>query len=55
MKHKHSRDPVAENAQHEPQSPWFLIGVTAPAVTQLTEAGRLVVFKYSTFFESSVL
>jgi len=37
--YSHSIDPVVENAQHEPQSPWFLTGVTTPAVTQLTDAG----------------
>jgi len=35
-----SNEPVAEKAQHEPHCPWFLIGVTAPAVTQLTVAGK---------------
>jgi len=35
-----SNDPVVEKAQHEPHWPWFLIGVTAPAVTQSTEAGK---------------
>ena len=25
-----STDSVEENAQHEPQPPWFLTGVTAP-------------------------
>jgi hypothetical protein len=31
-----SRDPVVEKAQHDPHWPWFLIGVTAPLVSQLT-------------------
>jgi len=35
-----SSDPVVENAQHEPHCPWFLTGVTAPAVTQSTDAGK---------------
>lgn len=29
-----SRDPVVENAQHEPQSFWFLTGVTYPSFLQ---------------------
>lgn len=29
-----SWDAVAENAQHEPQDPWFLMAVIAPAATQ---------------------
>jgi len=31
-----SRDPVVENAQHDPQLPWFLTPVTAPAAFQST-------------------
>eukprot|EP01139_Manchomonas_bermudensis_P018985 Amastigsp_a676280_1700.p3 type:complete len:132 gc:universal Amastigsp_a676280_1700:341-736(+) len=30
-----------EKAQHEPHCSWFLMGVTAPLVTQLTEVGRV--------------
>jgi len=40
MKLHPSSDPVVEKAQHEPHCPWFLIGVTAPAVAQLTLAGK---------------
>jgi len=39
MKWRPSREPVALKAQHDPHDPWFLTGVTAPAVTQLTEEG----------------
>merc|ERR1719197_898321 len=31
-----SMEPVVAKAQHEPQAPWSLTGVTAPASTQLT-------------------
>lgn len=34
-----SSAPVAAKDQQEPHWPWFLTGVTAPAVTQLTEPG----------------
>jgi len=40
MKLRPSSDPVVEKAQHEPHCPWFLTPVTAPAVTQLTVAGK---------------
>ena len=35
-----SRAPVVEKAQHEPQAPWFLTGVTAPCSLQSTRSGR---------------
>ena len=35
-----STDSVDENAQHEPQPPWFFAGVTTPLVRQSTEAGK---------------
>jgi hypothetical protein len=38
-----SNEPVVEKAQHEPHCPWFLIGVTAPAVTQLTDVGKALI------------
>jgi len=38
-----SNEPVVEKAQHDPHCPWFLTGVTAPAVTQLTEAGKALI------------
>ncbi len=34
-----STAPVAEKAQHDPQNPWSLTGVTAPLVLQSTEVG----------------
>ena len=34
--HELSKTPVVEKAQHEPQLPWSLIGVTFPALTQST-------------------
>jgi len=37
--------PVVEKAQHEPQDPWFLTGVTAPDDLQSTEAALLSVEK----------
>jgi len=43
MKLRPSNEPVVENAQHEPHCPWFLIPVTAPAVTQLTDAGLALI------------
>lgn len=33
--------PVVENAQHEPQEPWFLTGVTAPLGLQSQLRGSL--------------
>lgn len=35
-----SRTPVVEKAQHEPQPPWSLTGVTTPFVLQSTDAGN---------------
>ena len=35
-----STEPVVENDQQEPHWPWFLMGVTAPLVTQSTVVGR---------------
>ena len=32
-----SMPPMVEKAQHEPQSPWSLMGVTLPAATQSTD------------------
>jgi hypothetical protein len=40
MKANPSNEPVVEKAQHEPQSPWFLTGVTAPFCLQSTVAGK---------------
>ena len=36
-----SADPTVEKAQHEPQVPWFLTGVTAFLVRQSTGAGSV--------------
>lgn len=41
MAHCPSMFPVVEKAQHEPQDPWFLTGVTAPLVRQSNESGIL--------------
>jgi len=41
-------EPVVEKDQHEPQCPWFLTGVTAPLVTQLTLSVSLESSKIST-------
>jgi len=41
MKLSPSIEPVVEKAQQDPQLPWFLTGVTAPAVTQLTDVAKL--------------
>lgn len=39
MKLSPSKEPVAENDQHEPHYPWFLTGVTAPSDLQSTVYG----------------
>jgi len=41
-----SMAPVAENAQHEPQFPWFLTEVTAPFEVQLIAPALGVLFSY---------
>lgn len=41
-----SMDPVAENDQHDPHCPWFLIGVTAPLVLQSQLVG-IEAFKFN--------
>src|SRR5450830_874542 len=40
-----SMAPMEEKAQHEPQCPWSRTAWTAPAVTQLTEEGLMVLLK----------
>ena len=35
---------AAANAQHEPQEPWFLMGVTAPFFLQSTSSSKEVSF-----------
>jgi len=46
---KPSNEPVAENAQHDPHYPWFLIGVTAPNVLQSSELGISVTYNSAVF------
>jgi len=36
-----SKAPVEENAQQDPQLPWFFTSVTTPLVLQSTKSGKL--------------
>lgn len=53
MKLMPSTEPVVEKAQHEPHWPWSLMGVTAPAADQSTDAGGAAddTDRLTTFFE----